>query len=100
MNAIPILGPPVWSPVPPPVVAGSRLPGTLYVVTDLQRAHVGAGLPVFVSEHWDRAVGVFQSHAPEFAECSEIGEPMMNLCEYRIDGAGWCTVRILQQRVR
>jgi hypothetical protein len=64
MNAIPILGPPVWSPA---------APGTLYVVTDLQRARVGPGMPVFVSEHRDRAVGVFRSHAPEFAECYEYG---------------------------
>ena len=94
MNAIPILCP------PSPAVAANRLPGTLYVVTDLQRARVGPGLPVFVSEHWDRAAGVFRSHAPEFAECYDSGEPMMYLCEYRIDGAGWCSVRILEQRVR
>lgn len=83
-NPIPKLGPP-------------RL---LYIVTDLQRVRYSPGVPLFVSSDYAAALQVFNTHEPEMAFAYDRGEPMMNLCEYSIDGAGWCAMRILEQRQR
>lgn len=58
------------------------------------------GVPLFVSSDYAAARQVFNTHEPELAAAYDRGETMKMLCEYSIDAAGWCSVRILEQGQR